>query len=170
LADFNSQSKANKMTVKINQLEQQSGISHFCYYWLPPLLLTAGIFFMAGELGSVAKFKLPISFLKFLLPSWSMKEIHILSLKLRKIGHFMAYAVLCMAYVRAWYWHLQMSRMKAIMLALAICLLVSASDETWQAFHESRTGCPRDVALDMSGALTAALVLFPLLQKEDQRE
>lgn len=158
------------MTVKINHLEQQSGLGRFCYYWLPPLLLTAGIFIMAGEFGSVAKFNLPVSILNFLLPSWSMKEISLLYLKLRKVGHFTAYAVLCIAYVRAWYWHLHMSRMKAIILALAICLLVSAGDETRQSFHESRTGCPQDVALDMSGALTAAIVLFPLLQKEDQRE
>jgi VanZ family protein len=158
------------MTVKINHLEQPSGLGHFCYYWLPPLLLTTGIIILAGDLGSVAKFNLPVTILKFLLPSWSMKEIHILSLKLRKVGHFAAYAVLCLAYVRAWYWHLHMSRIKAMMLALAICLLVSAGDETRQAFHESRTGSPQDVALDMSGALTAAIVLFPLLEQEDQRE
>ena len=34
----------------------------------------------------------------------------------------MAYAVLFGAYVRAWRWHMQMSRLKAIFLALAICL------------------------------------------------
>jgi VanZ family protein len=158
------------MTVKINHLEQKSGLGHFCYYWLPPLLLTAGIIILAGDLGSVAKFNLPVTILKFLLPSWSMEEIHRLSLKLRKIGHFTAYAVLCTAYVRACYWHLHMSRMKAIISALTICLLVSAGDETRQSFYESRTGSPQDVALDMSGALTAAIVLFPLLKQEDQRE
>ena len=98
------------MTVKINQLGQQTGISQFCYYWLPPLFLSAGILIMAGDLGSVAKLTFPIAVLKFFLPSWSMKEIYQLYSVLRKVGHFMAYAVLFGAYVRAWRWHMQMSR------------------------------------------------------------
>ncbi len=82
----------------------------------------------------------------------------------------MAYAVLFGAYVRAWRWHMQMSRWKAIFLALAICLVVSAGDEGRQAFYASRTGCPQDVALDMSGAFTAAIAFFPFLRHENQRE
>jgi hypothetical protein len=36
--------------------------------------------------------------------------------------------------------------------------------------HESRTGRPQDVALDMSGAFTAAIALFPFLRLENRRE
>lgn len=158
------------MAVKINHLEQQTSVWHFCYYWLPPLLLTAGIFIMAGDVGSVATFNLPRTILKYLLPAWSMNEINQLYFNLRKIGHFSAYAVLFLAYVRAWRWHLNHSRMKAIMLALAICLVVSVGDEIWQSFHQSRSGSPKDVALDMSGALTTAIVLFPLLKQENRQE
>ena len=158
------------MTIKINHLEQQSRIMNFYYYWLPPLFLSAGILIMAGDLGSVAKFTLPVTILKSLLPSWSMNEIYQLCGKLRKVGHFMAYAVLFGAYVRAWRWHMRLSRLKAIFLALAICLLISSGDELRQSFYASRTGCPQDVALDMSGAFTAAIAFFPFLRQENLRE
>jgi VanZ family protein len=157
------------MAVKINQLSGPSGTLQFFYYWLPPLLLTVGILIVAGDLGSTATFRLPVIILQYLLPSWSINEISQLLFPLRKVGHFMAYAVLFGAYVRAWRWHMHLSRWKAIFLALALCLAVSAGDEGRQAFYASRTGCFQDVALDMSGALTAALAFFPFLRYENLR-
>lgn len=155
------------MTSKFNPVSEQSGIFYFCYYWLPPLFLTAGILLMAGDLGSASSLKLPMVILKYLLPSWSIKDIYQFYYELRKIGHFLAYAALFFTYVRAWRWHLQMPRLKAILLALAICLLVSSADEGRQLFHHSRTGSPRDIGLDMSGALTAAIATFPFLRQKD---
>jgi VanZ family protein len=155
------------MTVKINHLLEPSEIMHFCYYWLPPLLFSIAILVMAGEVGSTTKFQLPVNILRYLLPSWSNVEIHKLYFHLRKVGHFLAYAFLFGAYVRAWRWHMQMSRLKAIFLALAICLAVSVGDESRQAFYSSRTGCFKDVALDMSGALAAAIAFFPFLRREN---
>jgi VanZ family protein len=139
----------------------------FCFYWLPPLLLTAGILIMAGDFGSVSKFWMFVKIFEFVLTSYSHKEIYQIYLVLRKVGHFLAYAVLFLAYARAWRWHMGKSRLKAVFLALAICLLISVGDESRQALHPSRTGSPRDVVLDMSGALTAALVLFPFLERKD---
>ena len=81
---------------------------------------------MAGDLGSVSHFRLPLKILRYMLPSYSPKAIYALYLKLRKVGHFLAYALLFGAYVRAWRWHLGKSRCKTIFLSLAICLLVSA--------------------------------------------
>jgi VanZ family protein len=148
-------------------LGQQTRKIQFTYYWLPPLLLSAAILFMAGDLGSAAKLRFPVFFLKHLLPSWSIQEITQLYFKLRKIGHFLAYAALFGSYVRALSWHTQMSRLKAIFLALLICLVVSTVDEWRQSFHECRTGCPRDVALDMSGSITAAIAFFPFLRRDN---
>jgi VanZ family protein len=156
------------MTQKTNYFDNGPGIINYCYYWLPPLVLTAGIFIMAGDLGSVGNTRFLLKILSYLLPSYSAQEVYDFYLTLRKVGHFLAYAVLFGAYVRACRWHLPQNRLKAVFLALAICLLVSTSDEVRQSFHNSRTGSPRDVALDMSGALTAALVLFPFLRQEDQ--
>jgi VanZ family protein len=123
---------------------------------------------MAGDLGSTATFRLPVIILQYFLPSWPIAEINNLYGHLRKVGHFTAYAVLFAAYVRAWHWHMHLSRWKAIFLALAFCLVISAGDEGRQAFYHSRTGCPQDVALDMSGALAAAIVFFPFLRQENQ--
>jgi VanZ family protein len=156
------------MTSKVNHVWEQPRLAHFCFYWLPPLLLTAGILIMAGELGSVNGLKIVLRILEHLLPSYSKKEIFQLYLVLRKVGHFLAYALLFGAYVRAWCRHMQMTRLKAVLMALAICLLVSSADEGRQAFYSSRTGQPKDVVLDMSGALTAAIALFPFLKKDDQ--
>jgi VanZ family protein len=156
------------MTGKVNHFGKDPEIIPFLYYWLPPLLLTMGIIILAGDLGSVANFRLPLIILRYLLPSYSPREIYALYLTLRKVGHFLAYAVLFGAYVRAWRWHLQTTRLKPMFLALAVCLLVSVADETRQSFYASRAGNPRDVVLDMSGALSAALVMFPFLRQENQ--
>lgn len=156
------------MTSKSNHLGEQHWLVSMVYYWLPPLLLTLAILFLAGDWGSTHKLRFPLTILKYLFPALSGKEIYRLYLELRKVGHFMAYALLFFTYVRAWRWHLQMTRLKAILLALAVCFLVAAADESRQAFYASRTGHFRDVVLDMSGALTAAIVLFPFLRPPGQ--
>jgi VanZ family protein len=157
------------MTVKATHFRDQSRMAHFCSYWLPPLILTAGILIMAGDLGSVSKFWRFVKIFEFFLTSYSHKEIYQIYLVVRKVGHFLAYGALFVAYARAWRWHLQQTRLKTVLLALAICFLVSAGDESRQALHPSRTGSVWDVVLDMSGALTAALILLPFL-RPDVRE
>jgi VanZ family protein len=156
------------MTSNVNELGEHPKMIQFCFYWLPPLLLTAGILIMAGDFGSVSKFWMFVKIFEFFLTSYSQKEIYQIYLVLRKIGHFLAYTALFLAYARAWRWHLQQTRLKSILLALAICFLVSSADESRQALHPSRTGSVWDVVLDMSGAMTAALLLFPFLRQKDQ--
>jgi VanZ family protein len=126
---------------------------------------------MAGDLGSTQNIRLLYVVIHYLLPSLSKKEIIHLAMWLRKVGHFLAYAALFYSYVRAWRWHMRRPRLQAIVLALALCLLISLADEGRQALYNSRSGSPWDVALDMSGALTATVTLFPFLREEDrQRE
>jgi VanZ family protein len=158
------------MTVKAQNFFEHFGPANFCYFWLPPMLLTAGILFMAGDAGSVFKVRLPIFIIKYLLPSLPDKEVYQLYLGIRKVGHFLAYAALFGAYVRAWRWHNQISRLKAVFLALGICFLVSVADEGRQMFYASRSGSPKDVGLDMSGALTAAIALFPFLRQDNSKK
>jgi len=145
-------------------------IFSFCYYWLPPLVITAGVIIMAGDMGSVTHFRWPVVMLQYLLPTYSKKEIMSLYMTLRQVGHFMVYGALFIAYVRAWRWHIQLSRLKSIFLALGICFLISAGDEGVQALHNSRSGRFEDVLLDMSGALAAALAMFPFLRERRPQE
>jgi VanZ family protein len=158
------------MAGKVNKLKEAPWTILFCYYWLPPLLLTAGILLMAGELGSVSNYTIVVRILRIFLPSYSLAELYKIYFFLRKLGHFLAYALLFAAYVRAWRWHLGKTRLNAVLLTLGLCFLVAAADETRQSFHSSRTGSPGDVILDMSGALTAALVLFPFLREQADQD
>ena len=132
-----------------------SKFTDFCYYWLPPLALTLGIIAFAGDLGSVQNFRLSIYLLKLLLPHYPAAEIYRLSMILRKVGHFLAYGILCWSYLRAFYHHWHRSMWSSLGLALLICLLVAMADEGRQAFYTSRNGSPVDILLDLSGAVTA---------------
>ncbi|HUR83437.1 MAG TPA: VanZ family protein [Thermoanaerobaculia bacterium] len=69
----------------------------------------------------------------------------------RKTAHVTEYAILALLAWRA---------RRTWAVPLAICLLVASADETLQARTATRTGSPRDVALDMCGAV-AALVCVP---------
>jgi len=136
-------------------------------YWLPPFLLTIGILLMAGDWGSTSNLRLPIRILAMLFPSYPLAEIYQIYGGLRKLMHFLVYAALFAVYARAWRWHVGLGRWTAVFLALLICLLISSADESRQALYLSRSGSPRDVLLDMTGAVTAAFALFPFLRQEN---
>ena len=158
------------MYVETEKIGKPSRIFNIFSYWLPPVLLTAGIFFMAGDMGSFSKWSIFLQIFSYLLPSYSPQKIHTMYMGLRKAGHFVAYAALYYAYARAWRWQAGLTCFKSISLALAICLAVSSADEGWQFLHTSRTGSLWDVALDMSGALTAAIISFPLLRQQGREK
>ncbi len=155
------------MTSNFSIFWDRPRLVRFSVYWLPPLLLSTAILLMAGELGSSSRFTLPI--LRYLLPSYSNSELAHLNLLVRKVGHFLAYALLSYTYARAWRWHMKLTSLKSVFLALTICLFVSMADESWQTLYLSRSGRPQDVVLDMSGALTATIALFPFLKQDDKR-
>lgn len=131
----------------------------FGNYWLPPLGLSAAILILAGDLGSGHNSRFLIPILHALFPSLSLAQLTSIHGFVRKAGHFLAYALLLITWVRAWKWHLGFSLGKSEVLSLAIVLLVAILDEGRQSQYPSRGGSPWDVLLDMSGALTAALIL-----------
>jgi VanZ family protein len=136
-------------------------------HWLPPFLLSGGIFFMAGDYGSVAVFHWPATLLQYFFPSWPLQKIFYAVMLIRKSLHFLAYAVLFAAYGRALRWQFNLGRWPLVLLTLSICLLISGVDEGRQAFYPSRTGHLGDVLLDMSGAVTAAAVFWPWLRSKE---
>ena len=69
----------------------------------------------------------------------------------RKSAHVAEYAILALLAWRA---------RRTWTVPLLICLLVASADETLQARTATRTGSPRDVGLDMCGAV-AALMCVP---------
>jgi VanZ family protein len=69
---------------------------------------------------------------------------------IRKGAHLFEYAALGYLTLRAT--ALSASRLPAVAFALAFAGLVSGADELHQATVATRTGSPRDVALDLAGA------------------
>ncbi len=143
------------------------GIGRFFFYWLPPLIWSGGILFMASDHGSFQSFGWLINVLKALWPQASMAEIYQLYGILRKVLHFLVYASLLGVYVRALWGHLGLRRWPALLLSLLICLVIASADEARQAFYPSRQGRPSDVLLDMSGAVSATLILLPFLREPE---
>ena len=95
-------------------------------------------------------------------------EVHHL---IRKTGHFVGYGFVSVAFFYSWRQTLRRMAVqhwtlwrRASMLAVGCTLLVAMSDEFHQSFLPSRTSSPIDVCIDVSGAITAQLVLLLTIQ------
>ncbi len=114
----------------------------------------------SGDLGSSQK---SLNILKWLL-SWisslTLTQISLVNAYFRKtFGHFCAYGFLYFLWFRAFRAHLRRPHWRACLWSLAICLGTGLLDEGHQAFFLSRGSSLMDVALDMSGAATVALII-----------
>jgi VanZ family protein len=77
----------------------------------------------------------------------------------RKLAHLTEYGILGFLFFRAWRGAHSGWRMIWARRAFAFCLAVAAIDEFHQTFVPSRTGSPRDVAIDATGVLIALLII-----------
>jgi VanZ family protein len=115
---------------------------------------------------------------QWLLPYWvrlfgpintaHWAEVHHL---IRKTGHFVGYGVVSMAFFYSWRQTLLRMAVKhwtlwrrASVLAVLCTLLVAILDEYHQSFLPSRTSSPKDVCIDLCGAITAQLFLLLTIQ------
>ena len=137
-------------------------------FWLPVVIWLAVIAFESFGLSSnVTGGWLKTTF-RAMHISLSDQVIALLDHVLRKTGHFIGYGVLTLLLFRGFFYTLSlrgpMARffLRCAVLALGITLLVAVLDEWHQSFDISRTGTPRDVALDMSGGVTAQLIAFTM--------
>jgi len=88
--------------------------------------------------------------------------IHVL---FRKLGHFLGYGALGLAWLRAWWMTLPHSHFfKDAVLALLGTALVASADEFHQGFLPNRMGSPLDVLLDCSGAIALQFTLYLFLR------
>jgi VanZ family protein len=95
-------------------------------------------------------------------------EVHHL---IRKTGHFVGYGVVSMAFFYSWRQTLLRMAVKhwtlwrrASVLAVLCTLLIAILDEYHQSFLPSRTSSPKDVCIDLCGAITAQLFLLLVIQ------
>ncbi len=129
--------------------------------YAPLVLWIALILFFSGSRGSVDEtsgFFRPL--LEFFFPYASPEELIRYYGYLRKVLHFVVYAILGVLSYRALS-STSRSRRRTATISLLLCLTVSATDEYIQSLDPSRTGTPYDVIIDMAGAMVAvASVLF----------
>lgn len=123
------------------------------------------IFFLSSGNGSseeTSRFIRPL--LEFLFPNASAEAIDLYHSMIRKLAHPTVYGILGFLAARAFAYHRQSKRRSAWFIpALTLAAAVAVIDEINQSFLPSRTGSPRDVILDLCGALVA-LTIFAFMQ------
>ncbi|WP_263356842.1 VanZ family protein [Acidicapsa ligni] len=118
---------------------------------------------------------------KFSADEWEIRHFYI-----RKTGHFLGYGTLSIAWFRAFRMTLRatsshvsarivsVSRItagairrqrQAHGLAMLGTLVVASADEFHQSFLPNRTGTPKDVLLDCTGAAVVQLIVWLCLRK-----
>ena len=133
-------------------------VSSFVRYWMPVIAWMTLIFIASTDLMSgqqTSRFIGP--FLLWLISDISPEGIAAVQLLVRKAAHVTEYAVLAMLVFRA----LSGGRSRTALqpwIVLGIAALYAALDELHQSFVASRTGSPRDVAIDIFGALLGVLI------------
>lgn len=133
----------------------------FLWYWLPPLAWCGTVLLMSGDLGSTKHTGSILEWLLSWFPPLPPAQFKLIHFYVRKtIGHFGNYACLYFLWFRACRGQLGWTSGRTFLLAIGICLALALMDEGHQAMFDSRSSSLWDVALDLSGALTAALVTW----------
>lgn len=119
---------------------------------------------------------------RWLLPLWKfffgpITPAHwgVVHFFLRKIGHFLGYGIVSLAFFYGWKSTLRVRGslrslwLRASYWAVLCSFLVASADEFHQHFIPGRTGSPHDVALDMCGAVAAQLLLLVWAPRSERR-
>jgi VanZ family protein len=90
---------------------------------------------------------------------------------IRKTGHFVGYGLVSLAFFYSWRQTLHRMAVRrwtlwrrASVLAVLCTLVIASLDEYHQSFLPSRTSSPRDVLIDLCGAIAFQLVLLLIIQ------
>ncbi|HVJ06817.1 MAG TPA: VanZ family protein [Acidisarcina sp.] len=152
----------------------QSRANRLLSAWIPAICAIAVICWESTSQFSATNTSTPLRHLwEFLLGpvsnlAWGTIHHHI-----RKTGHLLGYGLLSGFLFRAWFLTIDFKTARRMLawkvsaaLALACTFLIASGDEIHQKFLPSRSSSPRDVAIDMAGALamqllTATILLLP---------
>jgi VanZ family protein len=131
----------------------------FLWYWLPPLAWCGVVLGLSGDLGSSQNSLGILQWLLSWFPPVNPAQFNLIHFYARKtLGHFGNYAFLYFLWFRAFRGQLGCQPGRAFLWSLALCLSLALLDEGHQALYVSRGSSLRDVALDLGGASTAALI------------
>ena len=130
---------------------------------MPAIVWMAVIFLGSTDMLSAehtSRFLVP--FLRWLDPRISLAALNAIQLGIRKLGHLTEYAILAALLWRALRggtrWQMKMSIL--FVGTWVVCALFAASDEFHQSFVPSRTASPRDVVIDVTGALIGLVICW----------
>jgi VanZ family protein len=130
----------------------------FAWFWVAAWIAIVQIF--ATDSFSASETSLVIGpLLRWLFPGVDAESVASVHFAIRKAGHFVEYAVLAWLALRAFRASFDRPLAWLAAASLALALTVAVVDEGRQAAAANRTGALSDVALDMSGAASALLLV-----------
>ena len=128
--------------------------------WSPPLLWGLVILLFSGDLGSSHNTLGLIQWFLSRIPHMSPGQIAAIHGILRKLGHMVAYGVLCFLWFRSFQVHWPEGRWRCLFLAVLCSFVVALLDEGHQALVGTRRGSLIDVGWDLVGvSLSGSLIL-----------
>lgn len=137
--------------------------------WLAVLAWAGLVWVLGGDrfsAAATARFLRP--FAEVIAPDFSVRDMYVLLLSIRKAAHISVYGFLALLTLRA----LWIGSVRSLIASLsATGLFVAAlalADETRQAYSEARTGSGADVVLDLAGA-TCVVLLTLVVQARRRR-
>ena len=136
-------------------------MAHLLRYWLPVAAWMLLIFAASTDLMSAKNTSGFISqILRWWDPEISLESIRAVQFGVRKAAHVTEYAILAGLLLRALHAGWRAVRLRHALIALGVAAAYAALDEYHQSFVASRTGSPRDVLIDMSGALVGVAICW----------
>jgi VanZ family protein len=139
--------------------------------YVPLLLWMVLIFiFSTGGMSASNTSRIIRPLLLWLFPDITEERLLLAHFIVRKVAHFTEYAVLAVLAARAFSTSTRKTLHRGWFPAsLALVVLYALSDEFHQRFVPSRTGSVYDSLIDMSGGLTALLLLLLRQRRRDKR-
>ena len=149
-------------------MERQS-LARFLSRYAPLVIWLAFISFASSDGFSASNTSRVIEpIVRWLFPHISQAHLESIHFLTRKLAHFSEYALLAILAVRAFRSspnpHL---KHRWFLVSLAIIVLYALLDEYHQSFVPSRTASVFDSFIDMSGGLTALVVIWLRRRKDD---
>jgi len=142
------------------------GLWFWVYVWFPVLLGIVIIALESQEFMGADHTSHPLRMLfQFVFGPIGDARWDLVHHYIRKSGHFVGYGLIGLAWLRAWWFTLPHSRfLPDALLALLGTALIASCDEWHQSYLPNRTGTPKDVLLDCTGAIVLQLIVYTFMR------
>jgi VanZ family protein len=154
---------------------QATGLRHSLSAWSPVLVCILVISQESTKAFGADHTSGPLQHLfEFFLGPLTQPQWWRMHMAIRKGGHFLGYGILSAAWFRAFWMTFRVNaadlrrRTSAHALAMLGTLAVASADEIHQTFLPNRSGSPRDVLIDCSGAAAMQFLLWLRMRKSDR--